>query len=152
PRSTTPTFAPRTTAGTPAKMAPPTWLATRPTSPPTAGNRRPIAGQPATIGGIPRPMVAGVRLSDVRDQASFLLELGRAGPDVVADPARGSTASLVTSPRCADRVLGGGEPAYEADRHPYRDLAGSYTRHGMTVLGLSRRDPTAAVRYDLGGD
>jgi cytochrome P450 len=96
--------------------------------------------------------VAGVRLDDVRDQVSFLLELGRAGPEVVAYPARGSTAFLVTDPRCAARVLGGGEPAYEADRHPYGDLTGSYTHHGMTVLGLSRRDSTAAVREDLAGD
>src|SRR4051794_2541106 len=121
-----------------------TGRATRPTSPPTTGNRRRIAGNPATIAGIRRPPVGGVRLDDARDQASFLLDLGRAAPDVVPYAARGSTAFLVNDPGCAARVLGRGGPAYDADRHPYRDLTGSYTHRRMAVLGVTRRRPTAA--------
>ena len=94
----------------------------------------------------------GARLNDVRDQARFLLDLGRSDAPVVAYPARGSTAFLVNDPGCAAQVLRRGAPAYDADRHPYRELTDSYTHHGIEVLGISGRDPTAAFREDIAGD
>lgn len=106
----------------------------------------------STITGSPSKSPAGAYVTDVRDQAAFLLGLGRTTAEVVPYRSRRGPAFLVNSPGCAALVLGDRELAYDGDPHPYRDLTAYYTRQAMLVLGIGGHQSTGAVREEVGRD
>ena len=89
-------------------------------------------------------------LSDTRDHAAFLLELGRTAADVIAYQARQGPAFLVIDPAHAARVLLDDGSCYYDAPHPFRQLAGHLMPYGALVLGIEARGRHAEIRDQVG--